>query len=127
MTYRVRRDGTISYGFHNPDGNWVEVPAPDDEPRTWITPTQESSLPVTQPSAPGCVEFPTPGEPQPARSAPAPEISPLQVTPSTLRDVHQFLREMGRRGGQARAARHSRDEIATWGRVRRKTKSRGMH
>jgi hypothetical protein len=38
--------------------------------------------------------------------------------------VRRFLRENGRKGGQARAARHSRDEIAAWGRVRRKTKSR---
>lgn len=32
--------------------------------------------------------------------------------------IRQFLREIGRRGGQARAARHSRAELSSWGRVR---------
>ena len=33
-------------------------------------------------------------------------------------DVRQFLCEIGKLGGQARAQRHSREELAAWGRVR---------
>jgi hypothetical protein len=45
--------------------------------------------------------------------------SPMQwhTSPDVVR---QFLREIGRRGGKARAAQHSRDEIAAWRRVRHK-------
>ncbi len=49
-------------------------------------------------------------------------VSPAghSVAPESIR---QFLREIGRRGGQARAARHNREELSAWGRVRNKTKS----
>jgi hypothetical protein len=45
--------------------------------------------------------------------------------PTATNMVRQFLREIGRRGGEARAARHSRDEIAAWGRVRHKNGATG--
>ena len=45
------------------------------------------------------------------------------VEPSAPGNVRQFLREIGRRGGQARAARHSREDIAEWGRRRHKSRS----
>jgi general stress protein YciG len=34
--------------------------------------------------------------------------------------LREFLREIGRKGGQSRARRHSREELAAWGRVRHK-------
>ena len=46
----------------------------------------------------------------------APEDQPIRAS-SLLRE---FLREIGRKGGQSRARRHSREELAAWGRVRRK-------
>lgn len=88
MIRLLRRDGTISYGFHSPDGSWVEVPPPDGQPHSSGSPVPMPRPPIAQSSTPG--------------------------------DVRQFLREIGRRGGQARAARHSRAEIAEWGRVRHK-------
>jgi hypothetical protein len=32
MIRLLKRDGSISYGFHNPDGSWVEIPWQDDQP-----------------------------------------------------------------------------------------------
>jgi hypothetical protein len=91
MSYRmIKRDGTLSYGFHNPDGSWVELPAPDGEPRTW--------------------------------SAPVPEIRATATHLSPPEHVRQFLRNIASKGGQSRARRHSRSELAAWGRVRHKTK-----
>jgi len=43
------------------------------------------------------------------------------VAPDSTR---QFLREIGRRGGLARAARHSREEKAAWGRIRHNKSNR---
>ena len=37
--------------------------------------------------------------------------------------IRQFLRQIGRRGGQARAARHGHAELASWGRVRHTSKA----
>jgi hypothetical protein len=60
----------------------------------------------------------------PATASPVAERPPTSpAVPSAAQNVRQFLREIGRRGGQARAARHSRDELATFGRVRHKTKA----
>jgi general stress protein YciG len=44
----------------------------------------------------------------------APDDQPIRAS-SLLRE---FLREIGRKGGQSRARRHSREELAAWGRVR---------
>jgi hypothetical protein len=57
--------------------------------------------------------------PDDAPPAPVPVIAPPSATGG---DVRQFLREIASRGGKARAARHSREELAAWGRVRRKPK-----
>src|SRR5262249_31113122 len=95
-----KRDGTISYGFRNPDGSWFEMPAPEDE----------------QPSANKAGGALAVNGVAPARPSSAPADG--------VTSVQQFLREIGRRGGQARAARYSREEIAQWGRVRRNTKER---
>jgi hypothetical protein len=48
------------------------------------------------------------------------------TTPSTkpVAPVRQFLREIASRGGKARAARHTREELAAWGRMRRKPPTR---
>ena len=35
-----KRDGTLSYGFKNPDGSWVELP-PEDEEAVQTAPLQE--------------------------------------------------------------------------------------
>lgn len=55
---------------------------------------------------------------------PAPDDTsgaPPSVTLAPAGSVSQFLREIASRGGKARAARHSREELAAWGRVRRKS------
>jgi hypothetical protein len=57
------------------------------------------------------VEFPAFDEQPASQQAASAQIA-------TAATIRQFLREIGRRGGQARAARHSRAEIAAWGRVR---------
>ena len=54
-------------------------------------------------------DAPTPGVP--SRNAP-PSYQPSE-------QVRQFLRVIGKRGGQARARNHSREEIAAWGAARR--------
>ena len=79
MIRMLKRDCSVSYGFYNPDGSWVELPNPDDQP---------SSASLDQVAAP-C-------------------------------NVRQFLRQIARKGGLARAAKHNREEIAAWGRVRHK-------
>jgi len=89
----IRRDGTVSHGFHNPDGTWFEVPYTSHRPSASSRSAPEVSPPIAQSSAPG--------------------------------EVRQFLREIGRRGGKSRAARHTRAEIAEWGRVRRKRPKSG--
>lgn len=71
-----------------PDGSWVEMPAQDDD---------SNALNARAPRVPD--------HPPDARSS-APE------------NVRQFLRDIGRRGGQSRASRHTRAELAAWGRVR---------
>lgn len=87
----LKRDGSVAYGFHNPDGSWVEMPAPNgDAPN------------VRPPEEPGQVVAP----PIPASTAPE--------------QVRRYMREMGSKGGQARASRHSREQIAAWGRARHK-------
>ena len=68
-------------------------------------------------------ETPAPDDTTFAVRIPLPEITLLSAQPLTSGNVRQFLREIGKRGGQARARRHSRDELAAFGRVRRKTKS----
>ena len=50
-------------------------------------------------------------------------IEPPSGASSPVGSVRRFLSEIGKRGGKARAARHSRDEIAAWGAIRHKTKS----
>lgn len=55
-----------------------------------------------------------------AASAPVPQIATQTAQPSAPGSIRQFLREIGQRGGKARAARHSREELSKWGRVRRK-------
>jgi len=45
------------------------------------------------------------------------EPPPETRTPMVVRE---FLRRIGKRGGQMRAQRHSRAELRTWGKVRRK-------
>lgn len=87
-----KRDGSVAYAIHNPDGSWFEMPAQDAQ-------TQAS------------------GNRLPA--------SPRQVVTADAKNsapdpVRQFLRDIGKRGGQARASRHSREQIAAWGRVRHK-------
>jgi hypothetical protein len=79
----TKRNGTLSYGFHNPDGSWFEVPVPDKAPS-----------------------------------------APTSATSSPSGNVRQFLREIASRGGKARAARHGREELAAWGRVRHKPPNR---
>jgi hypothetical protein len=61
------------------------------------------------------------------RSDPAPRESAERNTPppvqlSAREHVREFLRGIARKGGKSRAARHSHDEIAAWGRVRRSRK-----
>ena len=85
----LKRDGSISYGFRNPDGSLFELP-PDDQPSSW-----SASV----------------------------ELAPSSASASASGNVREFLREIGRKGGLARAAKHSREKIAAWGRVRKKTKS----
>jgi hypothetical protein len=85
-----RRDGSGIYAIHNPDGSWVEIPAWDSD----------SSAPSVR----------APEVPRQTATAHAKASSP--------ENVRQFLREIGSRGGQARASRHSREELAAWGRVR---------
>ena len=85
MAYRKRKlDGSVVYAMRNPDGSWVEFPAPEEQAAT-----------------------------QQATSA--------QM--GTATSIRQFLRQIGRRGGQARAARHSHAELASWGRVRHTSKA----
>jgi hypothetical protein len=67
------------------------------------------------------LELPAPDDRPLVASAPVPEVGPPLPQPSTPENVRRFLREIGRRGGQARAARHSRDELAAFGRVRHST------
>ena len=87
----LKRDGSISYGFRNPDGSLFELPQDeDDEPRS--------------------------------RSAPVEQVAPLTGSATASGNVREFLRQIGRKGGLARAARHSGEEIAAWGRLRKKTK-----
>jgi hypothetical protein len=66
------------------------------------------------------VEIPT--LPNPSRRVE--EATPVPAAPTaplTAREhVREFLRGIARRGGKTRAARHNRDEIAAWGRVRHK-------
>jgi hypothetical protein len=57
-------------------------------------------------------EMPTPDD--------APSAPPSATSAGSVR---QFLREIASRGGKARAARHSREELAAWGRVRHKSKA----
>jgi hypothetical protein len=64
------------------------------------------------------VEFPAFDEPPAAQPSASAQIG-------SAMSIRQFLREIGRRGGQARAARHSRAELAAWGRVRYKNKAIG--
>jgi hypothetical protein len=65
-------------------------------------------------------EGPSPDELPPAPSEPA--VASPSPTPASPNSVHEFLRMIASRGGQARAARHSRAELAAWGRVRHKSK-----
>jgi len=90
MIRMLKRDGSISYGFFNPDGSWVELP-PDDRSNSGRAPVEQAPTPTTSVSAPT--------------------------------SVRQFLRQIARKGGLARAAKHNREEISAWGRVRYKTKS----
>jgi hypothetical protein len=60
--------------------------------------------------------FEIPDDPPVAASAPVPS-----GTSSPAGSVRQFLREIASRGGKSRAARHSRAELAAWGRVRHKS------
>jgi hypothetical protein len=57
-------------------------------------------------------EMPVPDEPP---SAPLPVITMPSATSAPAGSVSQFLREIASRGGKARAARHSRAELAAWG------------
>jgi hypothetical protein len=66
-------------------------------------------------------EMPAPCDPPSFTSPPVP-VTPPTEKPSMPASVRQFLREIGKGGGHARAARHSRDEISAWGRVRHKNK-----
>ena len=65
-------------------------------------------------------EMPAPDDSPLVAIAPVPEIAPPVVQTSTAGSVRQFLREIGKRGGQARARRHSREELAGWGAIRHK-------
>ncbi len=71
----------------------------------------------------GWVEMPAPEEPLGA-STPVPEVTSPTTQPRSDGSVRQFLREIGKRGGQARARRHSRAELAEWGAVRHKASAR---
>lgn len=104
-----QRDGSIAYGYRQGDGNWYLVP-----PEYWPDPP------------PG---FGRDGQPLVAvnESAPAKEtLPPLRrstvevLAPYASTQVCDFLRQIGRLGGKARARRHSREELAAWGRVRHK-------
>ena len=86
--------------LRKPDGSVVEVFRNPDG--SWF------EVPQFRPHVPSV------SQPKPASSA---------ARPLSLENVRQFLREIGRRGGQARAARHTREELSAWGRVRNKTKS----
>src|SRR5947208_12902349 len=78
--------------LRKPDGSVVEVFRNPDG--SWF------EVPQFRPHVPSV------SQPKPASSA---------ARPLSLENVRQFLREIGRRGGQARAARHTRQEIADWG------------
>jgi hypothetical protein len=67
-------------------------------------------------------EMPPPDDAPSAASVPVPEIASPRAQPFTPGGVRQFLREIGKRGGQARARRHSRDELAAWGAIRHRSK-----
>lgn len=57
----------------------------------------------------------------PAMNAPPPGTASSASQSSPTGNVREFLREIGKRGGQERARRHSRDELAAFGRVRHKS------
>jgi hypothetical protein len=65
-------------------------------------------------------EMPAPDDQPVPFSAPIRRNGSFTAQSSAPESVRQYMREIGKRGGKARAARHSRAEIAAWGRVRRK-------
>jgi hypothetical protein len=67
-------------------------------------------------------EMPEPDEAPVASSELEHVVTSPSLTPVVGGSVSQFLREIASRGGKARAARHSREELAAWGRVRHKSK-----
>jgi hypothetical protein len=88
MTYRLRK----------PDGSVVEAFRNPDG--SWV-------------------EIPTlPNLSRPAVESVQKIASPPNAELSPREHVREFLRGIARRGGKSRAARHSHDEIAAWGRVR---------
>jgi hypothetical protein len=108
-----------------PDGNDPPAPQKPKPPAPRSKPTRPNygSLVVNPYVLYGCVG--QEGTPSASTSPAAASASPVPPR-SAPEHVRQFLRKIGQRGGQARAARHSRDEIAAWGRVRRKSRLRGM-
>lgn len=111
MVFRwVRKsDGSLAYGYRQGDGNWYLVPRgfwPDPPPGC-----ERDGRPsvAANDSAPGNATSP------PLRRSTVEVMSPYAST-----QVCDFLRQIGRMGGKARARRHSRTELAAWGRVRQK-------
>ena len=82
-----KRDGSVVEVIHNPDGSWVEIPAQDAQAE--VSDNRLLTLP--------------------------PRVVTTDGDLSAPEHVRQFLREIGRRGGQARAHRHSHQELAAWG------------
>jgi hypothetical protein len=87
----------MTYRLRKPDGSVVDAFRNPDG--SWV---EIPELP--NPARPA-------GESMQQIAAPTAEMSPRE-------HVREFLRGIARKGGKARAARHSRDEIAAWGRVR---------
>src|ERR1700693_2521316 len=44
-----------------------------------------------------------------------PDADGVATAPRASAHVREFLREIGKRGGQERARRHTREELASWG------------
>jgi hypothetical protein len=106
-----QRDGSIAYGYRQGDGNWFLVPReywPDPPPG--YTRDGQALPPESAPSTPAH------GHETGHKTRSTVEV----LAPYSSAHVRDFLRQIGRLGGLARARRHRRDELAAWGRVRHK-------
>jgi general stress protein YciG len=87
-----------------PDGSQWDIPALDSGPQPTALRTAGTWRVMTMPS----------GEHLYVQESDAPASL---AAPPNFRD---FLRQIGSRGGQSRAIRHNRRELAAWGRTRRR-------